>query len=70
MDAKWGHCMHCRFFGCAAEVPLATEEAYCQQPDHGRLKLTVFGTNGCTGFELRHGMSPEVEHPGRMIAPT
>jgi hypothetical protein len=61
--------MHCKHFGSLAEVPLATEEAYCQHAEHARSKLTVFGTNGCTGFALREGLSPDVEHPGHIAVP-
>lgn len=69
MNDGWGHCMHCKHFGSPAEMPLATEEAYCQHVDHARLRLTVFGTNGCTGFALRDGLSPEVEHRARLSPP-
>ena len=69
MDGEWGHCMHCKFFGSPAELPLATEEAYCQNAELARLRLTVFGTNGCTGFELRDGVSVQREHPGRLTVP-
>lgn len=68
--SRWGHCMHCEHFGSPAELPLATEEAYCQHPELSRFRLTVFGTNGCVGFQLRHGYSPTVEEPPRVANPT
>jgi hypothetical protein len=55
--------MHCRHFASPAQLPLAAEEARCLQPDHARYALTVFGTNGCTAFDLREGLSPSVEQP-------
>jgi hypothetical protein len=61
MNRKWGHCMHCKFFASPAKVPLANEEARCLHAELSRFNLTVFGTNGCTGFELRDGLSPRVE---------
>lgn len=61
MDQQWGHCMHCKHFGSPAEFPLDTEENYCQHPQLARVKLMVFGTNGCTCFEVRAGLAPDVE---------
>jgi hypothetical protein len=65
-SGSWGHCMHCRYFGSPADLPLAAEEAYCQEPELSRFRLTVFGTNGCTAFELRHGLSRDVEESHRI----
>lgn len=68
-NKQWGHCMHCKYFGSPAELPLASEEAYCKQPNLSRYQLTVFGTNGCTAFELRRGLSSEVEHRPHIESP-
>jgi hypothetical protein len=57
----WGHCQHCKYFGSPARVPLGTEEAACNQPQLARHRLMVFGTSGCTLFELRAGLDPRVE---------
>lgn len=65
MDSRWGHCMHCKHFASPARVPLAEEEARCNQPELSRFQLTVFGLNGCVGWELREGLSPTVEEPRR-----
>jgi hypothetical protein len=61
--------MNCRYFASPAEVPLASEEAYCQEPALSRFRLTVFGTNGCNAFQLRMGISPDAEHRPHIEAP-
>ena len=61
MEGQWGHCMHCKHFGSPAEFPLDTEEAPCAQPQMAKVRLMVFGTNGCTWFELRPGLPHDVE---------
>ena len=66
---KWGHCMHCRYFASPAELPLASEEAFCHQPELSRFRLMVFGTNGCSAFELRPGLPTDVEYRPRIEAP-
>jgi hypothetical protein len=53
----WGHCMHCKHFDSPAQLPLAMEEASCQHPALEPYQLRVFGTSGCSGFELREGIS-------------
>jgi len=60
-DDQWGHCQHCKHFGSPARAPLGNEEAACGQPQLARHKLVVFGASGCTLFELRAGLSPQVE---------
>lgn len=60
-NGRWGHCRSCKFFGSPAHVPLGAEEALCAQPQLAKFKLTVFGANGCNGWELRPGLSPQVE---------
>jgi len=62
-DDQWGHCQHCKHFGSPARAPLGTEEANCNQPELAEHKLSVFGACGCTLFELRAGVAPEVEQP-------
>lgn len=57
----WGHCMHCTHFESPAQLPLANEEARCEHPVLARFQLRVFGTSGCSGFELRAGISPRTE---------
>jgi len=61
-DGRWGHCRSCRFFGSPARVPFGTEEALCKQPALAKFELTIFGSNGCNGWELRPGLSPQVEN--------
>lgn len=60
-DGKWGHCRTCRFFGSPAAVPLASEEARCMHKELSKFELEVFGASGCNGWELRPGVSEEVE---------
>ncbi len=55
-DGKWGHCGSCKFFGSPATAPLEEEEAPCLHPVHVKYRLTVFASNGCTGWELRPGI--------------
>jgi hypothetical protein len=62
-NEKWGHCQHCKYFGSPARAPLASEEAYCKQPELSRFQLVVFGASGCTGFEVRPGVSGQAEEP-------
>jgi hypothetical protein len=61
VDGRWGHCRTCRFFGSPARVPLGTEEARCKQPELSRLELTIFGANGCNAWDVRPGLSPQIE---------
>jgi hypothetical protein len=68
-NSKWGHCMNCRYFGSPADVPLASEEAYCGQPQLSRFRLTIFGTNGCNAFDLRPGLPRAVEHRSQIETP-
>jgi hypothetical protein len=64
-DGQWGHCRTCRYFGSPARVPLDSEEARCAHAELERFALTVFGANGCKGWELRPGLSEQAEHqPG------
>lgn len=60
-NAKWGHCRNCRFFGSPAKAPLGTEEARCGHPELSTFELTIFGANGCNGWELRPGLPQDVE---------
>jgi hypothetical protein len=68
-DGKWGHCRTCKYFGSPAHVPLGTEEALCEQAELSKFKLTVFGSNGCNGWELRAGLSPTVEQQFEELLP-
>ena len=67
-DGKWGHCQHCKYFGSPARAPLVNEEARCEEPNLSHYHLTVFGANGCNAFELRPGLSPQIEDPRHMVA--
>jgi hypothetical protein len=60
-DSNWGHCRSCKFFGSPARVPLGSEEASCKQPTLTKFSLTVYGSNGCNAWELRDGLSAEIE---------
>lgn len=60
---RWGHCQHCKYFASPARVPVATEEAACNEPRLAAHKLVVFGSCGCTLFELRAGVQPTAEEP-------
>lgn len=60
-EKNWGHCRSCRFFGSPAHVPLGSEEARCKQPNLSKFELTVYGSNGCNAWELRPGLSPQIE---------
>jgi hypothetical protein len=42
-------------------VPLSGEEARCTHEELERFALTVFGANGCNGWQLRPGLSEEAE---------
>lgn len=66
-DRSWGHCKNCKHFDSPAEVPLEDEEARCAHPVHSRYSLVVFGSCGCTGFELRTGVPAAAEHPGTLV---
>jgi hypothetical protein len=71
MVEGWGHCMHCKHFDSPAQLPLATEEANCQHDVLRTFKLRVFGTNGCSGFELRAGIPLATERPdGQLVLDT
>ncbi len=63
-ESQWGHCSHCRYFDSPAKAPLQSEEAACMQPQLSKFALRVFGTCGCTGYELRAGLSKTIEAPG------
>lgn len=63
-ERHWGHCQHCKYFASLARIPLASEEARCLQPELARYDLKVFGACGCKAFELRAGLSRDVEEPG------
>jgi len=62
-NKQWGHCRNCRFFASPAKVPALSEEARCMQPQLSQFELTVFGANGCNGWELRPGLTAEAEQP-------
>lgn len=64
---QWGHCMHCKFFASKARQPMGSEEARCVQPVLSKYELRVFGSCGCTGFELRPGLPADVEQPAMPI---
>jgi hypothetical protein len=60
-DRQWGHCRSCRFFASPARIPFGTEEARCAHPELSKFELTVFGASGCNAWELRPGLSEQVE---------
>ena len=60
-DGRWGHCRSCKFFASPARVPLGSEEARCAHTELSKFELTVFGANGCNGWELRAGLGQQVE---------
>lgn len=65
-DSRWGFCKSCRHFGSPSHVPMGGEEAKCLHPVHSKLDLVVLGVCGCTGWELRPGLSEadlEAEQP-------
>ncbi len=62
-DQPWGHCKHCKYFGSPAAQPLEAEESRCLHPALSKFELRVYGSNGCNGFELRPGLTPQVEMP-------
>ena len=61
MDAQWGHCKNCRHFASPAARPLGSEEAACQHPSLSKFHLTVYGSCGCNGFDVRPGLPDVVE---------
>jgi hypothetical protein len=67
-EGKWGHCHNCTYFGSPARAPLVNEEAACRHPDMARYGLSVFGASGCTLFELRMGISEQVEEPPYVVS--
>jgi hypothetical protein len=48
---------------------LVNEEAACKHRELSRFQLIVFGASGCTGFELRPGISAETEAPIYIASP-
>lgn len=62
-EKTWGHCQHCKYFGSMSRVPLNNEEARCLHPELSRFNLVVFGASGCDGYQLRPGLSVDVERP-------
>lgn len=60
-NEQWGHCRTCRFFGSPARVPLGSEEARCTNAQLSKFQLTIFGSNGCTAWELRQGLNKQAE---------
>lgn len=62
-NGNWGHCQHCKYFGSPARNPLGNEEAPCKHPELSRFQLIVFGASGCTGFDLRPGITGVSEEP-------
>lgn len=60
-DGVWGHCRSCKFFGSPAHAPLGSEEARCMHAVLSQYELIVFGASGCNGWELRPGLSPQIE---------
>jgi hypothetical protein len=69
MNGSWGHCKNCKYFASPADVPLGDEEARCLQPELSKYSLTVFGSCGCHGFDLRSGLPASVEQPfGQTVA--
>ena len=60
-NGHWGHCRTCRYFGSPARVPLGSEEARCTHSELSKFQLTVFGANGCNDWDLRPGLSEQVE---------
>ena len=68
-DRTWGHCQNCKYFASPSHRPVASEEARCLQPELARFELKVFGASGCKAFELRPGLSREVEEPTVHLSP-
>ena len=62
-ERAWGHCLHCKYFGSLAGIPISAEEARCKQPELVKFDLKVFGASGCRAFELRAGLEPTLEEP-------
>jgi hypothetical protein len=60
-DGKWGHCRSCKFFASPAQVPLGSEEARCMHPVLEKFTLTVYGSCGCSGWDLRTGLPESIE---------
>ncbi|HLV60195.1 MAG TPA: hypothetical protein VKY51_02200 [Fredinandcohnia sp.] len=56
---RWGNCKSCRYFASPSHVPMAAEQAKCLHPVHSKYDLVVLGMCGCTGWELRPGLSEE-----------
>ena len=50
-----------QFFTSPARVPLSSEEARWAQSELSKFDLTVFGANGCNGWELRAGLAQQAE---------
>jgi hypothetical protein len=62
-NGRWGHCKHCKHFDSPAGIPVDQEEAACRQPLLARHELRTFGASGCNLFQLRVGLSKNVERP-------
>ena len=60
-NSKWGHCRSCKFFASPARVPMGSEEARCAQPTLEKYRLTVFGSCGCSAWEVRAGLPESIE---------
>ena len=67
-DEKWGHCRSCKHFTSPARVPLGTEEARCAHPALSKFSLTVYGSCGCSGWELRAGLPEQIEEQTTAMA--
>lgn len=67
MNGQWGHCRTCKHFTSPARVPLGTEEARCSQPVLSGFELTVYGSSGCRGWELRAGLAQTAEDQSAVI---
>lgn len=62
-NSNFGHCKHCKYFNSPAPKPLDLEEARCNEPKLKKFELRVFGAGGCSAFQMRQGLSTELERP-------
>jgi hypothetical protein len=68
-NGRWGHCKNCKHFGSPAVQPLGAEEARCMEPTLSKFYLRVYGSNGCSGWELRPGLPTNIEMPRATMTP-
>jgi len=59
MNDRWGNCRTCRYFASPSSAPTSAEQARCLHPVHAKLDLVVLGACGCSGWELRPGLTQQ-----------